>query len=360
MNIAELPDIQPYSLHKADKEKLLEPILTSLSRHHYANCASYRKMMDGIGFDPKKDYPAVDLMFLPVQLFGMIELCSVPKEEIVRTLTSSGTSGQARSLIFLDRETAVNQTKVLTKIMSSFIGTKRAPMIILDSESVIKNRTFLSANAAAISGFSIFGSKRVFVLNERMELNTELLEAFILQHKGERILLFGFTYKVYQHFYKELIKGGIRPDLSNAVLIHGGGWKKLENESVSSKEFNKKLNDVCGIRRVYNYYGMVEQTGSIYMECEYGHFHTSVFSDIIIRRAHDFSPADVGEEGIIQVLSILPKSYPGHSLLTEDKGILLGEDDCPCGRSGKYLKVTGRLEHAEIRGCSDTYDGKIN
>ena len=105
---------------------------------------------------------------------------------------------------------------------------------------------------------------------------------------------------------------------------------------------------------------MVEQTGSIYMECEYGHFHTSVFSDIIIRRAHDFSPADVGEEGIIQVLSILPKSYPGHSLLTEDKGILLGEDDCPCGRSGKYLKVTGRLEHAEIRGCSDTYDGKIN
>ncbi|MCX6286374.1 MAG: acyl-protein synthetase [Bacteroidetes bacterium] len=360
MNIAELPDIQPYSLRKADKEKLLNTTLTSLSRHHYAYCAPYRKMMDGIGFDPKKDYHYVDLMFLPVQLFGMIELCSAPKEEIVRTLTSSGTSGQARSLIFLDKETAANQTKVLTKIMSSFIGTKRAPMIIIDSESVIKNRNLLSANVAAISGFSLFGSTRMFALNEKMELNTELLKSFIEQHESERILIFGFTFKVYRHFYKELIKAGIKPDLSNAVLIHGGGWKKLENESVSAKEFNKKLNDVCGIRRVYNYYGMVEQTGSIYMECEYGHFHTSVFSDIIIRRAHDFSPADVGEEGIIQVLSILPKSYPGHSLLTEDKGILLGEDDCSCGRLGKYFKVTGRLEHAEIRGCSDTYDGKIN
>ncbi|MCX6246944.1 MAG: acyl-protein synthetase [Bacteroidetes bacterium] len=359
MSIAELPDIQPYSLKKAEKEKLLSSYLTSLSQHHYACCEPYRKMMDGIGFDPKKDYHSIDLMFLPVQLFGMIELCSVPKEEIIRTLTSSGTSGQARSLIYLDKETAANQTKVLTKIVSSFIGTKRTPMTILDSESVIKNRNHLSANAAAITGFSLFGSTRMFALNEQMEVNTELLNSFIEKHQSERILLVGFTFKVYR-FYKELIKAGIKPDLSNAVLIHGGGWKKLENESVSSKEFNNKLKDVCGIRRVHNYYGMVEQTGSIYMECEYGHLHTSVFSDVIIRRANDFSPADAGEEGIIQVLSILPKSYPGHSLLTEDRGILLGEDDCPCGRFGKYLKVTGRLEQAEIRGCSDTYDGKIN
>jgi phenylacetate-coenzyme A ligase PaaK-like adenylate-forming protein len=359
MKLPELPDIPPYSLCKADKEKLLDAFLTSLSRYHYANCAPYRKMMDGVGFDPEKDYQTIDLRFLPVKLFGMTELCSVPKEKIVKTLTSSGTSGQARSRIFLDKETAANQTMVLTKIVSSFLGTKRSPMIIIDSEIGLKKRNLLSANAAVISGFSLFGSKRMFALNEQMELNTELLKCFIEQHESERILIVGFTYKVYQHFYKELMKAGIKFDLSNAVLIHGGGWKKLENESVSSKEFNKKLNEVCGIYRVHNYYGMVEQTGSIFMECEYGHLHTSIFSDIIIRRARDFSPADIGEEGIIQVLSILPRSYPGHSLLTEDKGILLGEDDCSCGRLGKYLKVTGRLEHAELRGCSDTYEGNI-
>ena len=48
-------------------------------------------------------------------------------------------------------------------------------------------------------------------------------------------------------------------------------------------------------------------------------------------------------------------SYPGHSLLTEDEGILLGEDDCRCGRLGKYFKIVGRIKNAEIRGCSDTY-----
>jgi hypothetical protein len=104
---------------------------------------------------------------------------------------------------------------------------------------------------------------------------------------------------------------------------------------------------------------MVEQTGTIYMECECGHLHAPVFSDVIIRRASDFSAADIGEEGLIEVVSVLPKSYPGHALLTEDSGLLLGEDDCPCGRKGKYFKINGRIKNAEIRGCSDTYAAKF-
>ena len=44
-----------------------------------------------------------------------------------------------------------------------------------------------------------------------------------------------------------------------------------------------------------------------------------------VRRASDFSLCETGEEGILQVQSILPESYPGHSLLTEDRGVLLGD-----------------------------------
>lgn len=359
MEITEILDIPPYSLNKSEKTKLLSSYLTNLSRHHYAHCVPYKKMMDSVGFDPKRDYNYTELPFLPVRLFKMFELRSVAKEEVVKTMTSSGTSGQAVSRIFLDRDTSAQQTKTLTKIVSSFIGTQRVPMIILDSETVVKDRNLFSARGAGILGFSMFGSKRTYALNENMELNVEQLQAFVELYKGERIFMFGFTFMVYQHFYKELVRLGITLDLSNAVLIHGGGWKKLISEAVTSDVFRKKLNDVCGIQHVHDYYGMVEQTGTIYMECECGHLHAPVFSDVIIRRAHDFSIADVGEKGIIQVLSILPKSYPGHSLLTEDEGILLGEDDCACGRLGKYFKIVGRLKNAEIRGCSDTYATKF-
>jgi len=347
----------PYSLDKSSKEKLLTEGLVALTRKHYISSPHYKNMMDAINLDLSKVNTFYDLPYLPVSLFKELELRSVPKEEIVKTMTSSGTSGQQVSKIYLDRETSSLQTKVLTKIVSDFIGKRRVPMLIIDSPSVVKDKTMFSARGAGILGFSMFGSKCTYALDENMQLDIEGLKSFLESNKGDTILLFGFTFMIWQHFYKKLISIGFKPDLSNAVLIHGGGWKKLLSESVSPTEFKKCLNDVCGISidHVHDYYGMVEQTGTIYMECKYGHLHASNFSDVIIRRPKDFSVADFGEKGIMEVVSLLPQSYPGHILLTEDEGVILGEDDCPCGRKGKYFKIFGRIQNAEIRGCSDTY-----
>jgi phenylacetate-coenzyme A ligase PaaK-like adenylate-forming protein len=296
--------------------------------------------------------------FLPVRLFKEFELKSVKNDNIVKTLTSSGTSGQRVSRIFLNKATSANQTKVLTKIVSSFIGNKRLPMIILDSSGVVKDRAQFSARGAGIIGFSLFGSDKIYAFDEEMRLDTRQLQEFLRFHDGGPVFIFGFTFMIWQHFYKELARSGERPDLSNAILIHGGGWKKLGAESVSNEEFKERLYSVCGIKpqNIHDYYGMAEQTGTIYVECEHGHLHAPVFSDILIRRVQDFSLADINERGIIEVVSVLPESYPGHLLLTEDEGKILGEDDCPCGRLGKYFKVYGRVKGAEIRGCGDTYE----
>ena len=190
-----------------------------------------------------------------------------------------------------------------------------------------------------------------------MNVKTKEIRKFIEKHKNEKIFMFGFTFMIWKHFYKELLSKEIKFNLSNSVLVHGGGWKKLTNEKISNEIFKLKLSKVIGNSKIYDYYGMVEQTGSIFMECEEGFLHSSIFSDIIVRRPENFKIADFGEKGILQVISILPKSYPGHSLLTEDEGIVYGEDDCKCGRKGKYFKIIGRLKNAEIRGCSDTYEG---
>ena len=357
MNIKKLLATDPYSLDSNQKSSMLDKVLFDLNKHHYKNSKNYKKIIDTIGFNLTKVKPYQDLPFLPVRLFKIHQLKSIKDKNIVKTMTSSGTSGQAVSKIFLDKETSFNQTKALVKIVSDFLGSKRAPMIIIDSPSVLKNRNMFSARGAGILGFSIFGTKKVYALDENMRLNLSALKAFIEEHKGSRIFIFGFTFMIYKHFIKELTKLKIKLDLSNSVLIHGGGWKKLQQESISDLKFKEKLKNLCSISKVHDYYGMVEQTGSIYMQCEEGHLHSSIFSDIIIRRPHDFSIADIGEKGIIQTISVLPKSYPGNSLLTEDMGILLGEDNCKCGRMGKYFKIEGRIKNAEIRGCSDTYEG---
>ena len=361
MDINEILEIAPYSLSKEEKHKLLNERLQELTRKHYAQCEEYHRMMAATGLDVNNlpDYEKIP--FLPVRLFKEFELRSCRKEDVVKTMTSSGTTGQQVSRIYLDRETSSAQQKCLAKIVTHFLGSQRVPMLILDSSAILKDRNMFSARGAGILGFSIFGSKRQYALDENMELDVEGMKTFLEAHKGETIFLFGFTFMVWQHFYKKLLETGYRPDLSKGVLIHGGGWKKLVNEKVSPEEYKRCLNDVCGIlpENVHDYYGMVEQTGCIYMECKCGHLHASAFSDVLIRRPFDFSLADKGEKGLIEVVSVLPGSYPGHILMTEDEGVILGEDDCPCGLKGKYFKIEGRIKNAEIRGCSDTYAAKF-
>jgi len=347
--------IEPFSLTYDEKKALLDESLIALTQQHYDHCDSYHRILDTLGVAPGEISNYEDIPFMPVRLFKELELLSIPKEEVFKTMTSSGTSGQAVSKIFLDRNTAANQQKTLVKIVSSFTGSLRMPMLIIDCPSVIKNRQMFSARGAGILGFSIFGADKTYALNDDMQLNIDAIKMFLEKHSNQKILMFGFTFMVWQHFYKALLNKDETLDFSNAILIHGGGWKKLENEAVSHDQFNKYLKDVCGVAQVYNYYGMVEQTGCIYMECEYGHLHASIFSDVIIRNPMDFRPCKIGETGIIQVVSMLPESYPGHSLLTEDEGVLLGIDDCLCGRKGKYFMIYGRLKNAEVRGCSDTY-----
>lgn len=361
MDINEILEIAPYSLDKSAKHALLNDRLQELTKHHYESCLEYRRMMDAYGIDINALPDYEKLPFLPVRLFKDFELRSCPKEDIVKTLTSSGTTGQQVSKIFLDRNASALQTKCLTKIVSAFLGTKRVPMLILDSSAVVKNRAMFSARGAGILGFSMFGSKRQYALDENMELDIDGMKAFLSEHEDETIFMFGFTFMVWQHFYKKLLESGYHPNLSNGILIHGGGWKKLTSEKVSPDEYKRCLNSVCDIKseNVHDYYGMVEQTGTIYMECKCGHLHTSAFSDVLIRRPKDFSLADYGEKGLIEVVSVLPSSYPGHVLLTEDEGMILGEDDCPCGLKGKYFKIEGRIKNAEIRGCSDTYATKF-
>lgn len=362
MSFETILNITPYSLDQREKEKLLTERLVELTKLHQKNCMEYKRMLDATDFHVDKVTSYKELPFLPVRLFKEMELKSVKNEDVVKTMTSSGTTGQVVSKIYLDRITSSNQQKAMVKIVSEFTGSSRIPMIIIDCPSVVKNRVMFSARGAGILGFSIFGSKKIYALDDEMKLDVKGLTTFLDAHKGENVLLFGFTFMIWQYFYKELIRlkeEGITFNLSNGILIHGGGWKKMVSEAVDHDEFHKRMENICGLHHIHDYYGMVEQTGCIYMECEYGHLHASNFSDVIIRRPLDFSEAEIGEDGIIQVVSTIPESYPGHSLLTEDEGVILGIDHCPCGRRGKYFKINGRLKNAEIRGCSDTYATKF-
>ena len=356
MNLEKFHELEPYGLTKSEKEELLSNNLVELTKMHYDKCINYKKIIDKLNVDISKIKKLENIPYIPVRLFKEYEMKSVNDDEIFKTMTSSGTSGQAVSKIFLSKENTLSQTKTLTHIISSFIGKQRLPLLLLDTEMVKKDRSMFSARGAGIIGFTTFGRNTTYALNENMEIDIDKVEKFITEHENDTILMFGYTYMIWQFVVKELEKRNKHFNMKNGILFHIGGWKKLKAEAVDTIEYNKRIQSVLGNVKVYNYYGMAEQLGSVFVECEYGHMHCSNYSDVIIRKPKDFSVAEKNDKGLIQLLSVLPTSYPGHSLLTEDEGVILGEDDCPCGRKGKYFKILGRIKNAEIRGCSDTYE----
>lgn len=345
--LAALLDLPPYGLRREDKMPVFERALAALARHHRAHCPEYRKILIALGFEPEGEVP-----FLPARLFKSHDLRSVADEHVCKVMVSSGTGGR-QSRIALDRETASLQAKVLTRIVTDFIGPARLPMLVIDAASTVKGHS-ASARAAAILGFSIFGRDVTYALAEDLSLDWAAIERFRERHASGPVLVFGFTFMVFEHLFNALGRAGRRLDLADAILIHGGGWKKLADRAVDNGAFKRMAAESAGIGRVHNYYGLIEQTGSIFMECEHGRLHCSNFSDITIRSA-EFASLPMGQSGIVQLNSLLPHSYPGHVLLTEDEGMIDGEDDCPCGRSGKTFHIHGRLAQAEIRGCSDTH-----
>ncbi|MBE5923185.1 MAG: acyl-protein synthetase [Lachnospiraceae bacterium] len=351
-------ELDPYELNSADKEEMLRKELIELTSLHKDKCKEYADFLEAVGYDAGNVKGVADIPFFPVRMFKEYDLKSIGDDEVFKTMTSSGTTGQKVSKIFLDKETAMIQQKVMVKILSSYWGKKRLPMLVIDTPEVVRNREMFTARGAAIIGLQVVSRDTVYASNDDMTLNFDVLDDFLSKYGDGRFIIFGFTFLVWEHFYKELLKADKKYDMSEAFLMTGGGWKKLESEAVSRQLFKEKLKSVCNIGHFLDHYGMVEQTGCIYAECECGNLHASIYSDVITRRYEDFSPCDIGEKGIIQVVSALPHSYPGHSLLTEDEGIILGEDDCPCGRKGKYIQIIGRLKSAELRGCSDTYADK--
>jgi len=356
INLNLLLEMQPNSMGRSQKLDFLLHFLRNLTVHHYENCYQYKKILDAYQFRINNITQYNEIPFIPVRLFKEFDLLSLPKSNIIKTLTSSGTTGQKVSNIYLDQETSFMQTKVLTKLLGEYIGTARIPMLILDSPKIVTNRKLFSARAAGILGFSIFGNEKIYAFDEKMNLNLEAIQIFINKYQDKKIFLFGFTFIIWEFFVKKLKDNNIYLDLSNGILFHGGGWKKLIAESVTGIEFKIALNKYCGLSNIFDYYGMVEQTGSIFVESTCGYLHTNNFNDILIRNPFDFSVNKFGEKGLIQVISVIPKSYPGHSLLTEDEGIILGEDNCSCGKKGKFFQILGRIKNAEIRGCSDTFE----
>jgi hypothetical protein len=350
-----------YALRQAEKDAVLTPILRELCTEIAGHCPPYKRFLERLGRPPADWRCVADVSPVPVAMFKQFLLSAVPPDKVVRQLESSATTGQNPSRIVIDKTTAFRQSRALASILKEHLGGHRRPFLVLDAEQSAGAGDMLTARGAAIRGVANFASETIYAMN--LESGGDLtadwprIEEFFDSHGQEPVLLFGFTFMVWTCFVGEAERRGIKFQASKAQLLHSGGWKKLAAQAVSKEEFTHRTGNVlgCAPRSILDFYGMVEQVGTVFVDCEAGNKHAPAFADVVLRRPYTLQPVDIGETGIIEVVSVLLGSYPGQALITEDQGTLMGVDDCQCGRLGNYFRFTKRIEQAEARGCGDTF-----
>ena len=66
-------------------------------------------------------------------------------------------------------------------------------MLIIDTNSVLKDRKMFSARGAGILGFSMLGYDVTYALDEDMKLDISTVEDFCNTYKNGNILIFGLS-----------------------------------------------------------------------------------------------------------------------------------------------------------------------
>jgi len=346
-------DKKVFCFSESEKKKYFQKNFIEIIKFHVKKCKKYSRLLKKLNFKIKENSKISQIPPIPVSIFKDNILYSCEKKKIIKKLLSSGTSGNKQSQIFLDSVNSIVQTKVLVQIMGHFFGKKRMPMLIIDKKNDNGNREKLVASQAAVNGFSILSKKIYYAYKSNGDINFDDIKIFKDSFSQEKKVVFGFTDKVYKFFFEN--KNQLKNmKFNNCTLLHGGGWKKLESKSIDSKIFKSALKKNYNFKKIVNYYGLIEQTGSIFIECDKcDAFKCSIYSDVFVRDENLNIENKENKVGLLQLMSLLPSSYPGNNILTEDLGMICSNKVCKCKFKGKLFRVIGRSKNSEVRGCAN-------
>jgi hypothetical protein len=365
--IDDLLRLPPYASRPGEHKDLLRSAVREAIQHHYAACPAFARWYSKRGPDPAAEITDLaNIPFFPVSTFKRLSLESVREQDVVRVLRSSATSSQVPSRVVLDRITRDRQMRTLAVLMSALMGSTRRPFIVLDAGGGQGVDVELSARVAGLRGYLMMASETHYALDagDGLELNADRLETMLDSFRARQVpvCLIGYTYMLYQYVVAPLARAGRRMALPDgSMVLHFGGWKRLESQAVDRGRLNAAVEQVFGMNEpcVRDVYGFTEQLGVIYPDDGSGIRMAPVYSEVIVRDPITLRPLPPGEPGLLEFITPLPHSYPGIALLVDDIGRIVSGDEGPDGRFGTRFEVLGRARGAEIRGCGDTLPEQV-
>lgn len=355
----------PYDA-KATEELFKKAILENC-QYQYKNCKEYRKILNGIGFNPERfnlndslpDDIVGKIPVLPTLLFKRVQIFSMPKYKILLKATSSGTSGKNVSEIGFDFGALICGLKMVLKVGKErdIFSLTPCHYVIMGYQPHKSNKTAVTKTAVGATFFTPCLS-RTYILKYK---NGKYIPDFkgiinrlkILEKSSFPCRFMGFP--AYTFFLLKIMQEkGIKIKLpKGSKIMLGGGWKQFYAEQPDKREFYRLSKEVLGISEdnIIEFFGAVEHP-VLYCDCKNHHFHIPVYSRVIIRDVDTLKPIEYGETGLVNLITPMVKATPVLSVITDDLGILRKGEECGCGNSAPYLDIVGRVAPDSIKTCA--------
>jgi phenylacetate-CoA ligase len=315
------------ALESFQLEKLRETL-----RHVYANVPFYRARCDEAGLDPEKISSLDDIKRLPfttsddLRLNYPYGLLAVPKDDVVRVHTSSGTTGKPKALFFSKGD--IERSANLIARCLVMTGTGKGDTL----QNMMTYGLFTGALVMH------YGAERVGALVIPAGPGNTDRQISLMRDFETTAVHITPSYALY--LASVLQKKGIDPgkDLNLRRAYMGA--------EPYSEETRKKIEYLFGID-VYNSYGLTEMNGpGVAFECPYKngmHLWEDHFLVEIIN-PETGEVLDEGREGELVISSLRREAMPLIRYRTRDITKIMS-DACACGRTHRRIsRIMGRSD----------------
>jgi len=322
----------------------------------------YKRLLEKHGIEPGSIEGEEDLTKLPpvhANFFKTYESLSVPKEEIVVHVTSSGTSGQKSQMFFDKSSWDFGQTMIRRTLdYFGFVSNEPANYLLYTYEPTEGSNL---GTAKTDEGLLQYAPRNecCFALKFNGEGHDFDVYGTIralqdYEAQGLPVRIFGFPSFLY-FTLEQMKKLGMRPLKldKNSLTMLGGGWKGYADKQISKRELYGLAEEMLGIpeSRCRDGYGSTEHSVP-YFECPNHHFHIPIYSRMYIRDFKTLEPLPFGKEGFASFVTPHLLSVPALSVLMGDKAVMRDGRDCGCGIDSPYMEMTGRAGTGAAKSCA--------
>lgn len=325
---AEIPklEILQDKVFGSHNEKQFAEIALDVFRYQFLTNEVYQHFCSALGRNPKNVHQPEEIPFLPIQFFKNREVKSGDFEPET-VFTSSGTTGASTSRHFVKELAVYHQS--FANCFRLFYGKVQDACILGLLPSYLE-RTGSSLVYMVDALIKESGDDRSgFYLNNYEALQQKLLQ---LETNGRTTILFGVTYALLDFAEKFPLP------LRHTTIIETGGMKGRKQE-MSKPELYAVLRKAFSTDEIHAEYGMTELLSQAY--AVNGFYKTPPWMKIFLRDETD--PLSLGKNtGAINVID-LANLHSCSFIATDDLGRMHAD--------GRF-EVLGRMDNADIRGCS--------